>query len=725
VTTGHGRQRRDRGRPDGPGCLPAGIGEERPFDPTWCLVVEDAEEDREDLVRVAESWCCLADGRVGTRGILEEDHDPASAVVAAGLYEPADGVAETLVPLPSWCGLPLQATLPPGRRVLDLRDGLLTRVTDSGGRQLRTARFACAGRPGTGVLVAEADPRLLAGEPASVGTAPHGEEPAPVPRLWRSPFGGGAMVGTDTRVTGGRTGPDRPTTFERLAVHDVSTRRTPRPAAATRRLARAVALGPSGLLAEQRRAWGRRWAASDVEISGDPEVTLAVRFSLFHLLSSATRRGEAAVGARGLTGPAYAGHVFWDTDAFVLPVLAAVDRRSARAVLEYRLRRLDVARARAAADGRDGARFPWESAHDGGDVTPRFGVDQHGTRVPIRTGDLEEHVTADVAWGAWRYAAWSGDWSFLAGPAYPLLVETARFWATRVRRDGRGRAHIDQVIGPDEYHEDVDDNAFTNVMARWNLRRAAELVERVRAGRDGGKRVTGGEVDEAGAWRETADALVDGYDRTSGRYEQFAGYDRLTPVLATDLGTPPLPADLLLGPQRLAATQVIKQADVLMAHFLVPGETAPGSLDANLEHYLPRCAHGSSLSPSVHATLLARAGRPDEALALLALAIAVDLEDLTETTAGGLHLANLGGIWQAVIHGFAGVKVDGPDDRALVIDPHLPRGWDELRIALNWHGTPLRLTCRTDSVHVAASAPVTVQVHGTRARVNPPGGWVE
>lgn len=126
----------------------------------------------------------------------------------------------------------------------------------------------------------------------------------------------------------------------------------------------------------------------------------------------------------------------------------------------------------------------------------------------------------------------------------------------------------------------------------------------------------------------------------------------------------------------------------------------------------------------MHATLLARAGRADEALNLLAVATAVDLEDLTETTAGGLHLANLGGIWQAVVHGFAGVAVERPDDPALVIDTRLPDDWDELRLTLAWHGTPLRLTCRRDSVHVASPVPVTMRVHGTRARIEPPGGWV-
>ncbi|HUA95270.1 MAG TPA: glycosyl hydrolase family 65 protein, partial [Acidimicrobiales bacterium] len=439
--------------------------------------------------------------------------------------------------------------------------------------------------------------------------------------------------------------------------------------------------------------------------------------ALFHLQSSARPGGEAAVGARGLTGPAYAGHVFWDTDVFVSPVLAAVGPASARAVLQYRLRRLGVARARAAVEGRRGARFPWESAHDGTDVTPTSGIDQHGEIVAIRTGALEEHVTADVAWAAWTYAAWTGAWAFLEGPGRPLLTETARYWASRVSLDEGGRAHIDGVIGPDEYHEGVDDNAFTNVMARWNLRRAAELAERRGAG--------GEEAEEAEAWRCTAERLVDGYDPVSGVYEQFAGYHRLAPLAAADLGRVPLAADLVLGAERLAASQVVKQADVLMAYHLVPDQLEAGSLQANVEYYLPRTAHGSSLSPSVHAAVLARAGRAEEALGMLRLAAAIDMEDLTETTAGGLHLANLGGMWQAIVLGFAGLRVASPDDAALVIDPVLPGSWTELRLRLSWRRRRVRLACRHDAVFVGCDKPLRVMVHGSPARVEPPGRWVE
>ena len=199
-------------------------------------------------------------------------------------------------------------------------------------------------------------------------------------------------------------------------------------------------------------------------------------------------------------------------------------------------------------------------------------------------------------------------------------VETARYWASRVRIDANGRAHIYGVIGPDEYHEPVDDNAFTNGMARWNLRRAAAVT---------------GDA-EAADWLRLADVLVDGYDPATRRYEQFAGYFGLEPLIVADVAPRrPVAADLLLGRDRVRASQVLKQADVLMLHYLVPDEVRPDSLEPNLDFYEPRTAHGSSLSPAVHAALLARAGRMTDALTALRIAARIDLDDLTGTTASG------------------------------------------------------------------------------------------
>jgi trehalose/maltose hydrolase-like predicted phosphorylase len=675
------------------------------IDPAWTVTVDgDVRPER-----VAESLSSLVDGRFGTRGAREEDGaGSASLVLAAGVYHDA-GSGPTLLSGPVWTGLDAAPPDGPDRRELDLHAGVLRRTWTTGdGATLRSLRFASLARPGVMGLRAEGPPGVLWAGPALL--PPGGrigfEEGRSGSIVWartRSAYGGG-ITAAACQVTR----EDR-SLVERLAVYLADPDHAPAPEAAVERLRTVEGVGFDRLLAEHRAAWAARWADAEVAIEGDPDAELAVRFALFHLLASAAAGGEAAVGARGLTGPVYAGHVFWDADVFVLPVLAAVHPPAARAMLEYRVRRLPAARRLAAAQGRAGARFAWESAADGSEVTPRWATDRNGRRVRIRTGELEDHIAADIPWAACRYADWTGDDSFLKGPGQAMLIDTARYWTSRVRWDDAGRAHIDHVIGPDEYHVDVDDNAFTNVMARWNLRRAADLAERA------GGAATG----EIQAWRRLADALVDGYEPATGRYRQFAGFDDLEPLLIGELVRPPVAADLLLGRTRVRGAQVVKQADVLMLHLLVPEATAPGSLAPNLAFYGPRTAHGSSLSPAVHAALLARAGDPDRALELFRLACRLDLDDLTGTSAGGLHVATMGGVWLALASGFLGLR---PSGRALGLDPHLPGEWEAVRLRLRYRGHGLTIRAGHDRLQLLVDGPVLVVLPGLPAQpVAPPG----
>jgi trehalose/maltose hydrolase-like predicted phosphorylase len=685
------------------GWVQAGHGDRT--DPAWTVTVDAGP----GLERVAEALCTLADGRFGTRGSREEDGaGPVPPTVAAGVYHDPGG-GTTLLPGPVWTGL--EAAPPDGqdRRELALRDGVLRRTWRTGdGAVLRSLRFASLVRPGVAGLRADGPAGALGAGPALL--APGGgvdfEQGRHGDVVWaqtRAAGGGGITAAACQRTSGGGRA------VERLVAYLADPDQAPPPEAAAERLREAETIGFERLLAEHRAAWAARWADAEVAVHGDPDAELAVRFALFHLLASAAGEGEAAVGARGLTGPVYAGHVFWDADVFVLPVLAAVHPGAARAMLEYRIRRLGPARRLAAAQGRSGARFPWESAADGSEVTPLWMTDRLGNRLRVRTGELEDHVVADVAWAACRYADWTGDAAVLDGPGRALLLDTARYWASRVRRDGAGRAHIDGVIGPDEYHVDVDDNAFTNVMARWNLRRAADLAER--AG--------GAAAAEVRGWRRLADALVDGYDPATGRYRQFSGFDDLEPMVIGELARPPVAADLLLGHDRVRAAQVVKQADVLMLHLLVPEETAAGSLVPNLAFYDPRTAHGSSLSPAVHAALLARAGDPDRALELFRLASRLDLHDLTRTTAGGLHVATMGGVWQALTTGFCGLR---PTGQALELAPCLPAAWEAVELRLRYHGRRLHLRAGHDRLELATDGPVPVSLAGLPAgTVVPPG----
>jgi hypothetical protein len=671
--------------------------------PEWIVTVEGFDRMRE---RVHEAQLTLADGCIGTGAApLVGDTITSPRVLAAGVYDD-EGAQSHLLSCPVWSRLDGEGEPPqPLSRVLDLRTSLLF---EAAGDRVRGVRFSCLARPGTAVLRAE-----LRG-----GTRRSGPPPLLLPpprKRVRSGNAGGrrwmSVAGTSGGVVAAASETARgvePRRLERIAAYASDPSRLPEPAEAVARLGVAQEAGFERLLREQRSAWGRRWSAADVSIEGDPERQRDIRFALFHLMASVGESGETALGARGVSGPGYRGHVFWDTDVFVLPFLAATRPEAARTLLEYRVRRLPAARAAARAVGRAGACFPWESARTGREVTPSQAHLRSGEVIPIRTGDLEEHIVADVAWGAACYVDWTGDEDFLRGPGRDLFVETARYWASRIRVDGRGRGHIDSVIGPDEYHEAVDDNAFTNVMARWNLRRAAT--------------VPGIENEERESWLRIADSLVDGYDERTGLYEQFAGFFGLEPLVIEEVAPRrPVSAELLLGRERLRGAQVLKQADVLMLHHLVPDEVAPNSLLPNLEFYEPRTAHGSSLSPGVHASLFARAGMLERAVDALRLTSRIDLDDLTETTASGLHLAAMGSVWQALAFGFAGLR---PGQDSLCVDPRLPEAWGSLELRVRFRGIPLTVRIEPEASVLAAEAPLRLLVGARRLPVLVPAAHV-
>ncbi len=508
--------------------------------------------------------------------------------------------------------------------------------------------------------------------------AEHGREHT---RSWARVHGsGGVAVAASERVVRMAAARLR---LERLVAYATDPRQAPQPEAALEALEAAERLGVETLLAEQRSAWARRWSIADIRIEGDPELQRAVRFCIFHLMASVADRAEAALGARGLSGLGYRGHVFWDTDVFVLPFLAATHPPAARALVGYRVQRLDAARTAAARGGFEGARFPWESADTGEDVTPTWVTDSGGQLVRVLTGEQEEHITADVAWAVARYQSWSGD-SRTLGACRELVCETARYWASRIRLDSDGVAHIDGVIGPDEYHENVDDNAFTNGMVRWNLLHAAEVGE------------SGAE--EASHWRRCAAALADGHDPTGGRHEQFAGYFGLEPLTVADLpeGVDPVQ---LLGAEHVQRTQLVKQADVLMLHLLVPDLVSAGSLVPDIDWYEPRTTHASSLSAPVHAAVLARAGRLDDALAYLRRSATIDLDDRKGSTRDGLHAAAMGGVWHALVHGVAGLELHGQD---IKLHPHLPAGWEALEFQVVVQDAVFRFRVLPDRVVVRA-----------------------
>ena len=491
--------------------------------------------------------------------------------------------------------------------------------------------------------------------------------------------------------------------FERIVT--VARASTPEDDPAVRACAalkRSRALGWRAILAAHEAAWNARWTASDIVIEGDAVMQKALRFAVYHLTSAANPGDDhVSIGARGLTGDAYFGHVFWDTEIYLLPFYIAVWPEAARALLMYRFHTLPAARAKAAQAGYRGALYAWESADTGVETTPDHVVGADGTIVEILTGKMEHHISADIAYAVWQYWRASGDEGFFLGAGAEILLETARFWACRAIAEPDGKRHIRHVIGPDEYHEDVDDNAFTNVMARWNIARALEALELLQAGWPERAAALRQKLllvdDELADWRDAVERLVTGLDPATGIYEQFAGFNALEPLdLAAYAGTN-MPIDVVIKRQRTQRSQVVKQADVVELIALLP-EEFPGELaERNFRYYEPKCAHGSSLSTSMHGLVAARLGDAEMALRYLHKTAALDL-DPDPNSAGGVRIAGLGGMWQTMILGFAGVNLMGD---TLAISPKLPREWHSLSFRVCWKGRVVAIRIAGSTVQAA------------------------
>jgi kojibiose phosphorylase len=442
------------------------------------------------------------------------------------------------------------------------------------------------------------------------------------------------------------------------------------------------------VIGKHLEAWQARWEASDLRIEGDPAAQRALRFASFHLSSAANPQDDrVSIGARGLSGTSYKGHVFWDTDIFMLPFFILTQPEAARSLVMYRYHTLAAAHAKAARLGYRGALYAWESAETGDDVTPSFVVAPDGEVIPILTGEQEQHISADVAFGAWNYWHATGDNRFLLDAGAEILIETARFWASRVERDEDGLYHIPGVIGPDEYHETVDDNAYTNGMAQWNLEIGAEISDLVAERWPKQWQALSHRLDiepeEPRRWRDVACALYTGFNERTGLFEQFRGYFGLEEIDLAPFASRTAPMDVLLGRERIQQSKVIKQPDVVMLVHLLWDRLPPEVRRANFDYYAPRCGHGSSLSPAIHALVAARLGETALAERYFRQAAEIDLLDNMGNSAGGVHIGALGGLWQATVFGFAGLHFckEKPEYRA-----NLPPAWRSLSMRFHWRG---------------------------------------
>ena len=458
-------------------------------------------------------------------------------------------------------------------------------------------------------------------------------------------------------------------------------------------LDRAVDAGLPTLLEASTTAWAARWTTADIQVDGNAAIQRQIRFALYHLIGCANPDDEhASPGARSLTGERYKGHVFWDTETFVFPFFVFTHPPTARSLLMYRYHTLPAARENAMAKGYKGALYAWESTDTGVDATPPFIINAAGKRLEILTGAQEHHISADIAYAIGQYWDATHDAEFLIHAGAEMLCEIARFWASRVVQEDDGHFHIHKVIGPDEYHEGVDDNAYTNAMARWALRRALEAIAWLRIHHHQDWDVLSSNIglndNELVRWSDVIDRLVTNFDETTDLFEQHQGYFELQPADLPSYEPRKQTMDVLLDWDVLTKTQILKQADVLMLLILLRDEYPPSVWEANYQFYHPRTSHDSSLSASAHALVAARLRDLTTAEYYIQKAANVDLDfERGVTAAGGVHIAALGGMWQALVFGFGGCRLH---DEKVNFEPHVPHHWVSMSIPLQWRGRASR-----------------------------------
>jgi trehalose/maltose hydrolase-like predicted phosphorylase len=437
----------------------------------------------------------------------------------------------------------------------------------------------------------------------------------------------------------------------------------------------AAAARQRGALIEEHCAWWRRmWEQADLRIDGPTTDQLALRFAIFHLMRARPFTGSRmSVGSRLASGDLYCGHVFWDSEMFLLPFYLHSLPDGAREMILYRIATVPGAESKAQSRRSRGAMYAWQSARTGLEMCPSW-----------QYADLQVHVSAAVIFGIRHYIAATGDASVLTAGGARVIEEVARFWRDRAdRRPGSDGWHILGVMGPDEYTHFDHNNSYTNRLARYALETAGQWLGRLTHTRTS-------EAERA-AFAEIADSLPMPYDQTRGLVLQSEGFEALAEVdLAALRADRDRPVGAQVAQEKLYRSRVLKQPDVLMLMTLFPNEYTREQIATAFDHYEPLTTHDSSLSPPVHAMAASLCGRPEVAYEFWRKAAFTDIDDLYGNGAEGLHESALGGTWMAAVYGFAGVTPAYLAD-ALAAEPRLPRGWSAMGFALSWRGKPYRV----------------------------------
>lgn len=481
-----------------------------------------------------------------------------------------------------------------------------------------------------------------------------------------------------------------------------------------RTLDRVKAEGVPQQFLEQRQWLDEFWNRSDVTITGDDAMQQAVRFNLFHLAQAGARADGRGIPAKGVTGSGYGGHYFWDTEIYVLPFFIYTMPGAARNALRFRYKLLPAAERRAAELAQFGALFPWRTIN-GEEASAYYAA-----------GTAQYHINADVAYALDKYVRASGDEDFMAREGIDVMVQTARMWADlgfwRHVKGEEPSFRIHGVTGPDEYNTVVNDNLYTNVMARFNLRAAAqwvhELQERWPAEHRAMVKRLGLTEDEVVEWERAADGMAILWEERLGIHPQDAQFNQRE---MWDLAnTPPEKRPLLLHfhPLVIYRFQVLKQADVVLALVLLSDEFTAEEKKADFDYYDPITTGDSTLSGAAQGIIAAEVGYHELALSYFWDSILVDLGDLHGNTSDGIHVASTGGVWAALAYGFGGMR---DHKGSLTFDPRLPATWDSLTFKVTQHGSRLMVNLRQAALELSIDEgeALTVEVRGQRIDVLP------
>ncbi len=503
--------------------------------------------------------------------------------------------------------------------------------------------------------------------------------------------------------------PDTPFIVEKFAHYRTCEERPDEDdrAAVSKDLARCLEVGFEGLAEMQANVLQGLWQRADIEVGAPADTQRAIRWTLFQIFQASAQLENASVPAKGLTGQAYDGHYFWDTEIYLLPFLARALPEKAREILLHRYHMLDAARHRAGELSQRGALFPWRTIN-GEEASAYF-----------LAGTAQYHINADVTYAIRTYVEATGDEEFLWDHGVEIAVETARMFED-LGFYRHNRFHIHGVTGPDEYTALVDDNAFTNAMARMNMRYAAEVLSRMAVEHpDRYTRLAETLAiaeNEITRWRLAADAIYIPHDPDLGITPQ--DNDFLTKEPWDFDGVPATKYPLLLHfhPLVIYRFQVLKQADVVLVDFLLGDEFSEELKRANFDYYDPITTGDSSLSACVQSIMAAEIGYSEKAMQHFMHALFMDLADLAGNTTDGVHMASAGGVWLALTHGFLGMK----SGETIRFTPRLPSQWSHLKVNLSHRGRLLRVELRPDHLVINLDGqPLDVEIENETVHLVP------